>query len=38
MITKAIVEKVIDNYNIRVRVPSLDRTYQCSNCLYITRM
>ena len=30
MITKAIVEKVIDNYNIRVRVPSLDRTYQSS--------
>lgn len=30
MITKAIVEKVIDNYNIRIRVPSLDRTYQSS--------
>lgn len=28
MITKAIVEKVIDRYNIRIRVPSLDRTYQ----------
>ncbi len=30
MITKAIVEKVIDPYNIRIRVPSLDRTYQSS--------
>ena len=30
MITKAIVEKAIDNYNIRIRVPSLDRTYQSS--------
>ena len=30
MITKAIVEKVIDNYNIRIRVPSLERTYQSS--------
>lgn len=30
MITKAIVEEVIDPYNIRVRIPSIDRTYQSS--------
>lgn len=28
MIAKAIVEEVIDKYNIRVRIPSIDRTYQ----------
>lgn len=30
MIAKAIVEEVIDQYNIRVRIPSIDRTYQSS--------
>ena len=30
MIAKAIVEEVIDQYSIRVRIPSIDRTYQSS--------
>lgn len=30
MIAKAIVEEVIDKYSIRVRIPSIDRTYQSS--------
>ena len=28
MITKAIVEEVLDRFTIRVRIPSIDRTYQ----------
>lgn len=30
MIAKAIVEEVLDKYSIRVRIPSIDRTYQSS--------